>query len=56
VQAASLAEAAAWRRGTRAALVGLHDLGYRVSGFRRDEGSGACGYLLTSSRSPGEAA
>ncbi len=55
VQSASLEEAACWRRGTRAAFLGLHELGYAVGGFQR-EPDGRCGYLMTRVDDGGQAA
>lgn len=55
VQTASLDEAARWRQGTRMAFLGLHELGYEVQGFHRDE-QGNCGYLMTQPDRGGQAA
>jgi len=51
VQRASLDEAAAWRRSTRAAFLRLREMGYEVVGFQRDPER--CRYLLAPSPRPG---
>lgn len=55
IQKSSLDEAARWRLGTRAAFMGLHELGYEVRGFHRDEHDG-CAYLLSPGDDGGQAA
>lgn len=47
VQVASLADAGAWRRGTRAAFTELMAMRYRVVGFQRDSAEGTCAYILS---------
>ena len=50
VQRASLDEAAAWRRTTRAAFLGLREMGFEVVGFQRAPAS--CRYLLAPAGGP----
>lgn len=47
VQVASLADAGAWRHGTRAAFTELMAMRYRVVGFQRDGAEGTCAYILS---------
>lgn len=50
-----LADAAAWRASTRAAFLGFLGRGYRVVGFRCEEGAPRCHYLLARGAAPEEA-
>ncbi len=50
VKRRSIEEARGWRRSTRRTMLNCLERGYRVTGFRRDDRSGRCFYVLSRQR------